>query len=100
MMKEKAWLDTWPVDEDYLLKISFDDDDPDFGVEAIPPTIRRKDQLLTIVKVATKKNHLDIAEAAKAKDADPIKLYRMLQEVAEIESLPNQKIDDSFAVLV
>jgi hypothetical protein len=54
-MKEKTWIDTWPVDEDYLLKISFDDDDPDFGVEAVPPAIRKKDQLLTIVKVATKK---------------------------------------------
>jgi hypothetical protein len=101
-MKElnKTWIDTWPVDVEYLLKINFDDDDPDFGVAAVPPDVRKKSQLSAIIKAAKKTNHLDIAEAAKDKDADPIKLYGMLQKDDEIQSIPHQKIDDSFMVLV
>jgi hypothetical protein len=98
MELNKTWIDAWPVDTEYLLKSSFDDDDPDFGADAVPPDVRRKSQLSAIIKAATKANCLDIAEAAKAKDADPIKLYGMLQK-AEIESLRRQKIDDPLAVL-
>jgi hypothetical protein len=100
MERNKTWIDAWPVDVEYLLKSSFDDDDPDFGVDAVPPDVRRTSQLSAIIKAATKTNRLDIAEAAKAKDADPIKLYEMLQKADKIESLHHQKIDDPLAVLV
>ncbi|GHT52611.1 hypothetical protein FACS1894106_1700 [Spirochaetia bacterium] len=92
-MSNNTWLDKYPVDIKYLLEISFDDNDPDFGVDAVPSDVRRKSQLSAIIKAAIKTNNLNIAEAAKNKNADPIKLYGMLKRADEIEALPQKMIN-------
>jgi hypothetical protein len=96
----KTWLDDYPVDELEILEMNFDNDDPDFGVESVPPDVRRKAQLSSIIKVAQQMKKFDIAEAAKEKDADPIQLYGLLKMADKIKSLPFRKVNNSSEVLL